>query len=272
MYEMCDDGVDQDCDGLDNGGEVIDGQVYDLDSDSDGFANYPEEYLDISTSGFHTCAVNADTSISRWGTGTAASVPAAGQVSDAPTDTGYSAVSVGLAHSCAIRDAGDHQAVICWGANPAASEVSFGQADVPGVLLAEPGYAPPDVTHARAGMLHTCVLLDETQASSAGVSQIHCFGADDESNDDYGQVRDAPTDAGYVAISSGAFSACAIDDDGHLHCWGLVVPSQVTPQEKSTAISRRAGPLTRYPVQYGTDQMLGSRGSLPYRGWDGARR
>ena len=84
------------------------------------------------------------------------------QITDAPTDIGYTAVSAGLEHTCALDATG---AVECWG-NNAYSQVS----DAP----SGSGY-----THLSAGHYHNCV-VDSSES-------LECWGLDDD-----GQVSDIP--------------------------------------------------------------------------------
>ncbi len=142
--------------------------------------------------GRHTCALDSAGSIACWG------YDDEGQVSDAPTGTGYTAVSAGYYHTCALDSGG---AIECWG-HDYHDQVS----DTP----TGSGY-----TAVSAGDRHTCAL------DSAG--SIECWG-----QDWVWQISDAPTGSGYTAVSAGNRHTCALDSAGSIECWGWDDGGQVS--------------------------------------------
>ena len=103
-----------------------------------------------------------------------------------PAATGFSAVSAGQFHSCALRTNGTIQ---CWGNN------DDGQTDAPdGTFNA-----------VTAGGVHSCALRTN--------STIQCWG-----NNDDGQT-DAP-DGTFNAVTAGRGHSCALGTNGTIQCWG----------------------------------------------------
>ena len=109
------------------------------------------------------------------------------EIAIGPAHTGYTAVSAGSFHTCAIRIGSG--AIECWGSN------YFGQAD------------PPDgeFVAVSARNVSTCAIRTNRK--------IECWGSNK-----FGQA-DAP-DGSYTAVSAGDFHTCAIRDTGDLACWG----------------------------------------------------
>ena len=56
---------------------------------------------------------------------------------------------------------------------------------------------------------------------------LDCWGVDDGSFWDDGQVTDVPPSA-YLSIASGAYHSCAISDSSLLQCWGRDDSGQVS--------------------------------------------
>ena len=68
--------------------------------------------------------------------------------------------------------------------------------------------------------------------SSCGVEstgKIACWGVDNGNDEDFGQVTDAPTEAGFVAVEVGWHHACALREDGERTCWGQDDLGQSSP-------------------------------------------
>ena len=101
--------------------------------------------------------------------------------------TGFSAVSAGGEHTCAIHDNG---AIACWGNN------RYGQADPP----------VGSFSTVSAGGGHTCGLRTD--------GAIECWGGD------YSYRRTDPPAGSFSAVSAGGEHTCAIRDSGAIVCWG----------------------------------------------------
>ncbi len=121
-----------------------------------------------------------------------------GNISDVPLGSGYTVVSAGGHHTCALDSTG---VIECWGQD------DMGQAsDAPGGS----GY-----TDLSGGSYHICAL------DSAG--SIKCWGSDN-----HGQVTGAPSGVGYTAVTGGASHSCALDSSGAIACWGSDSDGQIT--------------------------------------------
>ena len=119
------------------------------------------------------------------------------EITISPPAAGYTAISAGTAHTCAIR-AGSG-AIDCWGANRVRTGEGYietGQADAPaGRYIA-----------VSAGDWHTCAIR-------ANDSAIECWG------DNRSGESDAP-DGSYTAVSAGGSHTCALRTSGEISCWG----------------------------------------------------
>lgn len=110
----------------------------------------------------------------------------------------FTAISVGLAHACALREDGTP---VCWGSD------ETGQSTPP------PGIS---LTAISNGLTHVCGLDGE------GV--VVCWGSDE-----HGQAS-PPEVKGFTAISSGGHHTCAIRGDGKVQCWGSNLHGQASPK------------------------------------------
>ena len=110
-----------------------------------------------------------------------------------PEAPGWSSVSVGDLHACAVTNTTGQ--LLCWGYNE-----NYGQFDVP--VFATPA---TKWTQVSAGWRNTCGV---TSAKS-----VVCFG-----KSDYG-VNTTPRGA-YIAVSVGVQHACAVTTEGKIVCWG----------------------------------------------------
>ena len=130
--------------------------------------------------------------------------------------TGFTAISAGRFHACAIRASGE---IECWGQNGitvmddegAEHTIKTGQTDAP----------PGNFRAVAAGQNHTCAIRD--------TGEIMCWG------DNLG----IPPEGSYTAISAGDHHTCAIRaSDGAIECWGSNTDGQTNAPEGSyTAIN-----------------------------------
>jgi len=155
-------------------------------------------------------------------------------------------VSLGVAHSCGIDDAGR---LYCWGCGAKCDPSMHNcdpmnvdvEADVRDCSFAL-GYLPASGWYVEApadGLVddgpflavsasqHTCAILDDGGGDGAG--RLVCFGPNE-----HGQLGDGTSTARgfdrsaavmdgarFRAVSAGLRHACAIRDTGALYCWGL---------------------------------------------------
>jgi alpha-tubulin suppressor-like RCC1 family protein len=108
--------------------------------------------------------------------------------------SGYTQVSAGSDHTCALRDDG---VVECWGDN------TYGRA--PATRAASSG----SFVEVAAGGLHTCALRDD------GV--VECWG-----NNGAGEAPATKSAASgvFTQVDAGTDHTCAVRSDGVIECWG----------------------------------------------------
>jgi alpha-tubulin suppressor-like RCC1 family protein len=203
-------------------GRNQDGQLGNGDSTTDVPLPGPVHNLgpvaDLSSFGYHNCALMPDRTVQCWGRN------GRGQVGDG-TDTspvtlphqvvGMSsavALSLGGYHSCALlQDA----TVQCWG------QSDFGQIGAPGLALSKVPVTVNGVANATAvysGFHHSCALLSD--------GTVRCWGYNA-----FGQLGDGTTTdsaspvqvqgiVNPLALAAGEGHTCALMPDRSVQCWG----------------------------------------------------
>ena len=136
-----------------------------------------------------------DARVGRWLRSTTITIPATA------TAAGFSAVSAGGFHMCAIRESG---AIECWGYN------EEGQIDAPAGRF----------TTVAAGEFHTCAIREDGAIQCWGSNIEREWTAGDATPSEFytGQAN-APAGR-FSAVSAGAAHTCAIREDGAIQCWG----------------------------------------------------
>jgi alpha-tubulin suppressor-like RCC1 family protein len=168
----------------------------------------PNGYLLVSAGYLHNCALDSFGNITCWGlegsyveaegyNGTNYTSYYTGAILEAPSGNGYTSVSAGMHHSCAIDAAGS---IECWGND------DYGQ------ISARP--TGNGFTSVSAGGYHNCAL--DVSGS------IHCWGQDSQ-----GQVSDVPGGSGHLSVSAGYRSTCSLDALGDIECWGHDIEGSV---------------------------------------------
>jgi alpha-tubulin suppressor-like RCC1 family protein len=203
-------------------GRNQDGQLGNGDSTTDVPLPAPVQNLgavaDLSSFGYHNCALMPDRTVQCWGRN------GRGQVGDG-TDTSpvplphqvvgmnsAVALSLGGYHSCALLQ---NATVQCWG------ESDFGQIGAPGLAFSKVpvtvnGIA--NVTAVAAGFHHTCAVLSD--------GTVRCWGFNA-----FGQLGDGTkTDSSSpvlvqgivnpLAVAAGEGHTCALMPDRSVLCWG----------------------------------------------------
>ena len=131
----------------------------------------------------YRCRFNIDTQIVPGGC--TEGKPASTEPSEQTQSGSYTAMAVGVQHTCALRT---DQTIACWGD-------SFQQANAPAGQF----------TAVSAGHEHVCALrTDQT---------IACWG------DNTYRQGDAPAGQ-FTAVSAGAFLTCGLRTNGTITCWG----------------------------------------------------
>lgn len=176
----------------------------------------------LSVGWSHACVIAADGAYcwgwSQWGRLGNASVAEDYAESPVPVTNGggFTQVSVGHNHTCALDGAG---AAWCWGDN------FDGQAgaDTSVYEVHEPSRVQTDLrfVQVQAGRWHSCGLTE--------AGEVYCWGNEmgtGTGDDPYDEVRiyttpqPAVLEGTYVAISSQFNSTCALRATGDLYCWG----------------------------------------------------
>ncbi len=174
--------------------------------------------FDFDINNGHGCAILSGGPLECWG------FDFYGQVSDPNAETGrYSAVSVGLSHTCAIRDTSDssNRTIQCWGDN------TFGQTNAPAgayTRLASTKY-----------LTTNCAIAFATAAMS-------CWG--DGSSTPSGT---------YQRLDAGAVGLCAITSAAQVECWPFNSSGEAAPfATQSTMAGASAGVAydSAFPITY----------------------
>jgi alpha-tubulin suppressor-like RCC1 family protein len=152
--------------------------------------NIPDGLSHIDVGQWHGCGIQAGGAhgVECWGQGNWG-------VKLAPKDGGYVGISVGAAHSCAIKDKGQ---IVCWGAD---GNYEYHQDEVP----------TGSYTRVAAGAYATCAI--------DSFDELVCWG------DPTDGVTTSPPDGTYVEVAVGGTlgqtqHACALKTNGKMVCWG----------------------------------------------------
>ena len=188
--------------------------------------------IDLAAGWLHTCAiVDGDAAtpggdIVCWGTDYLGSLlgrgdamaPVAPDLGGAIGTPGDAvAFTAGPHHTCALRAGGT---IVCFG-NNRDGQLGSGSPGPSGVseLVVAGGYRSVHAGGDPYGS-HTCAI--------SNLGQVSCWGARDVGQLGDGTSQAAPTpvavvwssDGAPAALALGDRSSCAIDENGHLHCWG----------------------------------------------------
>lgn len=172
------------------------------------------------------------------------------QVSEAPTDDNYFAITSGMAHSCALRATQPGGVapgtIACWGSNsyslkdnvPAGNFVAVSAGGDQTCALGEDkklacwGYnyrGQGEVPTEIAGSDFIAIAC-QTNANCAirTNGELYCWGGDT-----YKEQTDMPSGNDFIMVTGGQYHACALKRTGEVVCWGRDYESQVsnTPTE-----------------------------------------
>jgi alpha-tubulin suppressor-like RCC1 family protein len=180
----------------------------------------------IAAGAIHTCAVLADQTVKCWGNdgygqlgnGTVSyAVPGPLPVNAIGPDGnplgGAIGIAAGAAHTCARMIDGT---VWCWGYNEA-GQLGNGTTTDSSIAVVWPGLTT--TTAISAGHSSTCALLaDQTVRCWGGYQSLATFGSLAPANSL--TMAPVPGITTATALTSGAFSACAVLADQTVRCWG----------------------------------------------------
>lgn len=195
------------------------------------------EAVEVSAGVHHTCARVDNGDILCWGSNNDGQL-GYGDVgligndetpaSVGPVDLGdrapeVTSLSVGILHTCAVADGDVH----CWGAGDGGR---LGYGNTRGVGDNEHPYQAGRVKLGReavavgAGARHSCALLDNGRVRCWGRNNYGQLGYPNRGavgdNEDPASVGPVELGRRVVALSVGAYSNCALLDNGRVRCWG----------------------------------------------------
>jgi alpha-tubulin suppressor-like RCC1 family protein/endonuclease/exonuclease/phosphatase family metal-dependent hydrolase len=170
-------------------------------------------WADVSTGGWHTCAVRGDATMWCWGqntfgqvgTATAGLVKSPVQVGPA---NGWRQVSTSWGHSCGVTGAGE---MSCWGIN---KDGQLGTGTYEDAWAPQPVGAGQVWTSVSAGDASTCALN--------GSAQTWCWGGNR-----YGQLGTATNVSSPVPVLASALPSLTSLTSGWMHGCGLAGPVPV---------------------------------------------
>jgi alpha-tubulin suppressor-like RCC1 family protein/uncharacterized protein YjdB len=179
-------------------------------------APYPLVQGSPRAGGSHTCFLRSNQSAWCWGNGSKGQRGdgVATNFQETPTPvsggTGYSTLSAGEAHSCAVGAGGQG---FCWGDG---GQGRLGNGSTSSTLTPVSVVGGPAFGRIDAGGFFSCGL----DASGAA----YCWGAGQMVGDGSNQDRTTPTTVGgglrFVSLAAGRTSTCGLTASGAAWCWG----------------------------------------------------
>jgi alpha-tubulin suppressor-like RCC1 family protein len=178
-----------------------------------------QQFGEIAAGGTHTCALGSDGFTYCWG------LNANGQLGDGGKqprttphhvidDLGFSGLTAGVAHTCAIANAS--AAAYCWGGNAggALGDGTRTDRDIPTLVAGGLGFM-----QIAAGSGHTCAVAGSGQAYCWGGNAFHQLGSGLDS-----AVLTTPhvVTGGltFRLVAGGGSHTCGLSADSLAYCWG----------------------------------------------------
>ena len=220
----------------------------------------------ITAGGAHSCALLDDGTVKCWGFGgngrlgqdsIASFGDGAGLMAALPAvnlgaGRTATAVTAGMAHTCALLDDGT---VKCWGAGSNGqlgqdSTTSLGDSAGEMAALAAVNLgAGRTATAVSAGEFHTCAVLDDGTVKCWGAGGSGQLGQDSttalgDSAGEMAALAAVNLGAGRTAsaVAAGTSHTCAVLDDGTVKCWGAGGSGQLG-QDSTTSLGDSAGEM-----------------------------
>ena len=205
----------------------------------------PRQWSAISVGSTHTCSVATDGTLWCWGEnglqrrlglGDEAGErlePTQLMAEDDDLATGWTDISSGTTHNCAVRDDGS---LWCWGST---ANGRLGQGSTFAMRRDEPHQTGTNDsaletgwTDVSAGGSHTCGLRDDSslwcwglnEEGQLGLGENALFGGGTSNENTPEQVLADDDDlaTGWEQVSAGERHTCGLREDGTLWCWGSV--------------------------------------------------
>ncbi len=180
----------------------------------------------VSTGALHTCAVTTGGAAKCWGSnangqlGDGNTTDSAMPVSVQGLESGVASVSVGNAHTCAVRTSGSAK---CWGrnANGQLGDNSTTQRNAPVDVVG----LGSEVTSISAGIAHTCAVI-KGAAKCWGLNAYGRLG-DGSTTSSVMPVSVSGLDSGVASVAAGIIHTCAVMTSGAAKCWGSNTSGQL---------------------------------------------
>ncbi|HEV8358089.1 MAG TPA: Ig-like domain-containing protein [Gemmatimonadales bacterium] len=191
------------------------------------------EFAELAAGGAHTCGLATDSFPYCWGAGTGfLGSPGTGWWSPAhvPHRAGYElklvSITAGGRHACGLTPDGEAH---CWGSNEFGALGAGTTGQPTGPVAVSGGLR---FTSLSAGGTHTCGIASTGQVFCWGARHGALLEAGPETCGTGGKVgvilpcSRAPLMVGDgslrpTSLSTGGRHTCALDGDGHAHCWGV---------------------------------------------------
>ena len=240
---------------------LISGTKTCLGLDSSGQLGDPlSGIVQISTGRYHTCALMSDSGIKCWGwrdknrLGDGSTSGSTSTPVDVP-NTGYSKVSAGWKHSCAIQGT----SVVCWGENYYCAysyedySIAINMCKNDYTTLVTTSWS--NVLDVDVGVGFTCVVTSDNKVSCRGNNQYGKLGIGNTNTGFYGgsyrpeeayvtptpelvKKSDGSTLTNIQSIALGYDHGCALDLSGQAWCWGSIYSNNPYASVQKTSVSK----------------------------------
>jgi alpha-tubulin suppressor-like RCC1 family protein len=183
-------------------------------------------WVDVATSGEHTCALRASGTLWCWGRNDVGQLGLGDGNSpvSTPTQVGnafYEAIDAGANHTCAVATNGT---LWCWGRN-ASGELGLGNSVGPVLVPTQVGAESDWVRPVLGQGTSTCALK--------GNGDLYCWGTGSYgqlglgSTSSFNTPQKVPSVLAWTRASLGLEHGCGIKGDGRLFCWGASYGAQL---------------------------------------------
>ena len=202
------------------------------------------DWVTVAAGGSHTCAIRSTDQLACWGKNSKGQL---GVGSITPTETlsyltvaggaGWSTVSAGLEHTCAIRS---DRTLWCWGKN-SSSQLGIGSTALKNVPTKVGTGANWAIV--SAGAEHTCAVQFDGSLWCWGLGSNGRLGLSASSTSGVKVPTRVGTENTWKSVAAGAAHTCAVKTAGTLWCWGA---------GGSGRLGRSSTADSKIPVQVGT--------------------
>jgi alpha-tubulin suppressor-like RCC1 family protein len=214
-------------------------------------------FMEISSTGFHTCALANDSHTYCWGmndngqlgNGSTANQSTPVQV-NSPAGTSFMKISTGRAHTCGLSN---DARTWCWGTGDwgALGNGSTASRSNPTEVSAPSGVTFNSIA---TGNGHTCAISNEAKAYCWGWNSSGQLGTGDTTDRMTPTEVNVPSGTTLNEVTANWSQSCAMGNDGRPWCWGWSgLAQRLTP----VAIDAPTGNWNFYRVSPGMDHACG---------------